>query len=185
MSFTARRSHAPSVRATGTWLRASTITRVLSHFGRGTFLSLGVTSSELGRKAKRLGSSFPNPKIVLGMLLRLEGDFDSSRSALEDGLRMSARRGDRVALAHTHIGFACLAADLAEWHRAAELHGVAQALIDQIGRPWLDHFEKLRDDSMDKVRENLGEDAFHSFYEKGMRLSLEEATALALGRSEM
>jgi predicted ATPase len=137
------------------------------------------------QESQDIGVELPNPKIILGMLLRLDGDFDSSRSALEDALRMSARRGDRLGLAHTHIAFACLAADLAEWRRAAKLHGVAQALIDQIGRPWLDHFQKLRDDSMDKVRENLDEDAFRSFYEKGGRLSLEEATALALGRGEL
>jgi tetratricopeptide (TPR) repeat protein len=137
------------------------------------------------QESQEIGAEFPNPKIVLGMLLRLEGDFDSSRSALEDALRMNTRRGDRLGLAHANIVFACLATDRADWHRAAELFGVSQALIDQIGRPWLGHFEKLRDDSMDKVRENLGEDAFRSFYEKGMRLSLEKATALALGRSEM
>jgi hypothetical protein len=33
-------------------------------------------------------------------------------------------------------GLACLDGDLGDWHRAAVLHGAAQALLDQTGVPW-------------------------------------------------
>jgi hypothetical protein len=42
---------------------------------------------------------------------------------------MSRRNGDRSGIALAGLGLACLAADAGDWHRAAMLHGVAQAFL--------------------------------------------------------
>ena len=86
---------------------------------------------------------------------------------LEEGLRISRRSGDRFGLAYSILGLACLAADLGDWRRAAELHGVAQAFLDQIGQPWLLYYGPLRQVSIDEVSEHLGDEEFQRAYAKG------------------
>jgi hypothetical protein len=118
----------------------------------------------------------------LGLVLREEGDYEGAVSML-DGLRISRRSGDRFGLAYSILGLACLAADLADWRRSAELHGVAQAFLDQIGQPWLLYYGPLRQVSIDKVSAHLGDQAFQRAYVKGIATSFEEAIDLALGSS--
>jgi hypothetical protein len=43
-----------------------------------------------------------------------------------------------------------------DWHRAAMLHGVAQALLDRTGLPWEELEACYRRDSLDRVRAHLG-----------------------------
>ena len=69
----------------------------------------------------------------LGLALRADHDPDGARSAFEEGLRLSRRAGSKVRMAEALRGLACLAADMGDWHRAATLHGTAQALLDQTG----------------------------------------------------
>ena len=54
------------------------------------------------------------------------------------------------------LGLACLAADRRDWHRAATLHGIAQALMDQTGTPWEPFDERRRQESLDQARQALG-----------------------------
>ena len=60
-------------------------------------------------------------------MLRAENDPGASRAMFETALRIARRTGQRYVLAYAGLGLACLAADLGDWHRAAVLHGVAQA----------------------------------------------------------
>ena len=120
-------------------------------------------------------------KINLGLTLREEGDFEGARDMLEEGLRISRRSGDRFGLAYSILGLACLAVDLGDWWRAAELHGVAQASLDQIGQSWLLYYEPLRQVSIDKASAHLGNDEFQRAYVKGRSTGFDEAIDLALG----
>ena len=88
------------------------------------------------------------------MLLREEGNRDRARSILEDALRASRRTGDRPGLAYSSLGLACLAGDLTEWRRCAQLHGVAQAFLDQIGQSRL-RYEQIRQASIDDARARI------------------------------
>ena len=94
---------------------------------------------------------------------------------------MSRHNGERAALAYAALGLACVAADLADWSRAAELHGIAQALIERTGEPWQDPEAGYRLDSLGKVRTSLGEERYERAYASGMALSLDQALDLALG----
>jgi hypothetical protein len=51
----------------------------------------------------------------------------------EAALRDSRQNGGNRAVASAILGLACLATDAADWHRAAALHGSAQAIHDQAG----------------------------------------------------
>ncbi len=133
------------------------------------------------RALQACGVATYHVKINLGLTLREEGDFEGAREMLEEGLRISRRSGDRFGLAYSILGLACLAVDLGDWRRAAQLHGVAQAILDQIGQSWLLYYEPLRQVSMDKARAHLGDEEFQRAYAIGRSTGFEECIDLALG----
>jgi hypothetical protein len=86
-------------------------------------------------------------------------------------------------MAYASLGLACLAADTGCWHRAAVLHGVAQAFLDPTGQPWEELEAGFRRDTLDQVRAHLGQEHFDRAHAKGMALSSDQALDLASGRA--
>ena len=125
----------------------------------------------------------PHLSVNLGLILRQDNDLDAARSSFEAGLRMSRRNGDRFGIAYASLGLACLAADTGGWHRAAVLHGIAQAFLDRTGQPWQEPEARYRQDSLDQVRGRLGHEQFERAYASGMTLRSAEALDLAAGKS--
>jgi hypothetical protein len=113
------------------------------------------------------------------MILRAEHDPGGARSTLQDALRFGRRIGDKRSMAEAMGGLACLDGDLGDWHRAAMLHGAAQALLDQTGAPW-DTVDTGRPESLDQARAALGDEQFQRAYARGMALSFDQAIDLAL-----
>ncbi len=68
-------------------------------------------------------------------------------------------------------------------HRAARLHGAAQAFLDQVGGPWQDPEHRYREDSIAAVRRRLGDAQFDETYAHCLALSFDDAIALALGEA--
>jgi tetratricopeptide (TPR) repeat protein len=121
--------------------------------------------------------------VNMGWVLRLDNDPEGARSSFEAALRISRRIGDRTGIAYASLGLACLAADAGDWHRAAVLHGVAQAFLDPTGQPWEKLEARYRRDSLRHVRAHLGPQQFEQAQAKGMALSSDQALALASGRA--
>ena len=121
----------------------------------------------------------PGLSVNLGLILRQDNDRDAARSSFQAGLRMSRRNGDRFNIAYASLGLACLAADTGDWHRAAVLHGVAQAFLDRTGQPWQQPEARYRQDSLDVVRGHFGHEQFEQAYASGMALRSDEALDLA------
>jgi hypothetical protein len=138
---------------------------------------------EAAQDQQAIGHSSHHVSVNLGWVLCQESDPDGAQSMFEAGLRISRRNGERSGLAYASLGLACLAADRGDWHRAAELHGVAQAFLDRTGSPWVEVEARYRRDSLHNVRAGLGEEQFDRIYAQGMTLSLEKALDLALRRS--
>jgi predicted ATPase/class 3 adenylate cyclase len=120
--------------------------------------------------------------INLGWVLRAENDPDASRAMFETSLRIARRTGQRYVLAYAAIGLACLAGDLGDWHRAAVLHGVAQAFLDRIGDPWQEPEEGYRKSSVGQIRAQLGDDQFELAYAEGTTLGFHDAIDAAFGQ---
>jgi predicted ATPase/class 3 adenylate cyclase/tetratricopeptide (TPR) repeat protein len=119
--------------------------------------------------------------INLGWVLRAENDSAAARGMFESALRMARRTGQRYLVAYTSLGLACLAADLSDWHRAALLHGVAQAFLDRIGDRWQEPEESYRRDNISQIRAQFGDDRFELAYAEGKTLSFDDAVDVALG----
>ena len=130
---------------------------------------------------QEIGADNQFVSVNLGWVLRQEGDSHGARAIFEAGLRTSRRSGERAGLAYSCLGLACVAADLADWHGSATLHGAAQALVERTGEPWQEPEAGYRRDSLDKVRTSLGKEQFERAYAAGMALNLDEAHDLALG----
>ena len=132
---------------------------------------------------RAIGHELPNLSINMGWALRGDNDPDGARSSFEATLRMSRRNGNRDGMAYAIFGLACLAADACDWHRAAMLHGVAQAFLDPSGQAWQELEARYRRDSLGQVRAHLGQDQFGRAYASGVALSLGEALDLASGKA--
>ena len=140
---------------------------------------------QAAQAAQAIGLSSWHVPVNLGWVLRQESDPGGARSLFEAALRISRRNGDPSGLAYASLGLACLAADQGEWHRAGELHGAAQAFLDQTGQQWEDFEARYRRDSLDQVRARLGEEQFDPVYAHGTTLSLEQALDAALAEHRL
>jgi predicted ATPase/class 3 adenylate cyclase len=119
----------------------------------------------------------------LAWVLRQEGDLPGARSRFEEGLQISRRNGDRSGLAYASLGLACLTADAGDWYRAGQLHGIAQACLDQTGESWQEPETGYRHDSLNKLRSALGEEQFQRAYTRGQALGLDQVLDLGTARS--
>jgi predicted ATPase/class 3 adenylate cyclase len=114
-------------------------------------------------------------QINLGWVLRAEADIAGARSMFEECGRISRRSGDRLGLAHSILGLACIAGDEGAWDRATFLHGLAQSVLDQIDTTWLPPDSKYRLASIDQARVNIGRERYDRIYTEAGALALDEA----------
>ena len=121
---------------------------------------------------------------------RAEGDLDGAQPIFEASLRMSRRNGQHFSMGCAILGLACLAADRGhlaadrgQWEQAAELHGIAQGFCDRSGRPWEELSVQYQQDSLARLRAQLGEERFDRAYGTGMALPADEALRSALGQN--
>ena len=137
---------------------------------------------QAAQAVQTIGGDDLHQSINMGWVLRQDHDPDGARSSFEKALRLSRRSGDRADVAYASLGLACLAADEGDWHRAAMLHGVAQAFLDRTGLPWEELEARYRRDSLAQVRAHLGQDQLERADDKSMALSFGEAFDFASGK---
>jgi hypothetical protein len=130
--------------------------------------------------ARQIGWESVAVQANMGDVLRAEKELDGARFAYEGALRIARRNGDTWNMALAILGLAFLAGETGDWHRAATLHGIAQALQDRTGTPWEELAALYRQDSLDQARTHLGDEQLERAYARGMALSLDNALDLAL-----
>ncbi len=135
------------------------------------------------RAAKAIGDSHLAMSANLALVHRVEKDLDRARSVLGEVLRAGRRIGSMRVSALAVLGLACLAADLADWRRAAMLHGVAQGMRDQTGLLWEPFDARYRQQSLDLIRKALGREQLQRGYDEGMALTYDRAIELALAET--
>jgi predicted ATPase/class 3 adenylate cyclase len=135
------------------------------------------------RAARQIGWQAVHLSVNLGDVQRAEGDMDGARSTWQAALPTLRRNGDILWMATAWHGLALLAGDAGDWHRAAVLHGAAQALRDRTGGPWIEEIARELRDRLDQARAHLGDEQLERAYAQGMALSLDQALDLALGKT--
>jgi tetratricopeptide (TPR) repeat protein len=133
--------------------------------------------------AQQIGWEDASVPVLLGAVLRAEGDSDGARSTFEAALRIGRRNGSNWHLALAVLGLAFLAGDAGDWDWAATLHGIAQAFKDRTGHPWQEDDARTRRESLDQARAHLGDEKLERAYSHGMALSLEEALDLVIPKA--
>jgi len=132
---------------------------------------------------RAIGDEEPSTPLNMGWVLRQDHDPDGARASFQAALRISRRAGHRFFIANASLGLACLTADDGRWHRAATLHGVAQAFLDRSGQRWQELETRHRRDSLDHVRARLGQEQLDRAHATAMALSSDEAPDLASGKA--
>ena len=117
--------------------------------------------------------------INLGWVNREEGDRDTARANFQESLLLGRRSGERREMAYALLGLACLAGDGDDWHRAAQLHGVAQGFANS--EPWSEPEGRYSQASLSTVRDQLTDHEFQRAFGHGLSMSFDDAMALALG----
>ncbi len=135
-------------------------------------------SEEFGRM---IGWDFHNTSVNLGWVEREEGKRDAAIAFFNVALRSARRNGDRSGLGYAILGHACLGTDLGEWHRAAVLHGAAQAFLAGNRQAWGEPEESYRTASIDAAKNQIGDVEFDRAYAMGAGFSLERAFEETLG----
>jgi predicted ATPase/class 3 adenylate cyclase len=137
---------------------------------------------QAAQAVQKIGGDHLHQSINMGWVLRQDHDPDGARSSFETALRLSRRSGDRADVAYASLGLACLAADEGDWHRAAMLHGLAQAFLVRTGLPWEELEARYRRDSLAQVRAHLGQHQFERARARSTALSFDEAFDFASGK---
>jgi predicted ATPase/class 3 adenylate cyclase len=110
----------------------------------------------------------------------LSGDLDGARRSYLDALQGAHRAGDQFIVANAVMGFAlCESADGHDGE-AAELHGVADGLLTQLGAVLEVGEARRRADDQEALRARLGGAAFEAAYNAGGALAPGEGIARAV-----
>jgi tetratricopeptide (TPR) repeat protein len=119
----------------------------------------------------------------LGRIARLQGDYASAQAHHEEGMRLFWQLGDRRGLGYSLFGFACLAQALEEPHRSARLFGAVDSIREDLGA-LLEAVLQFEYEHMKSATQDvLGEDVFHTSWDEGHKMTLEQAFQFALSQT--
>ena len=120
----------------------------------------------------------------LAVIAAEEGRIDEAFSMLEEAYRIDRQMGEAVETALDICRFARTLAAAARPMDAVRLLSCAEAFRQEIGarfRPWA---VKLNAETREAVRSQLDEASFAEAWEKGQKLTVDEAVELALAESD-
>jgi hypothetical protein len=103
----------------------------------------------------------------LGFAVYLGGDGPQARALVEEASRFARRNSDMHMLAYAQLGFALLATRAGDTHRAATLHGAADATFEKLGTHAEALETRLREADIAHLRATLGDSDFELTYNTG------------------
>ena len=121
----------------------------------------------------------------LGHALRMAGELEEAEGIYRKTLHDWLHAGNRGAIANQLESFALIAEARADWKRAAHLLAAAEALREVSSSPMLPYERDFYDAGVERVRAALGADEMRLAWEAGRRLTVDEATAMALDQEPM
>lgn len=118
----------------------------------------------------------------LGAVALQKGELSRAGELMREALSSLVKLGDAEGAAEALGRMASLAAATGDAALAARLSGASDALMAEIGMGLADVERRRLDGYLERARAGLGRDGFSELQDEGRRLSLEEATELALYR---
>lgn len=118
----------------------------------------------------------------LGLVERFEGNFEKAKKYYFDGLNIRSDLKDIGGIASSLENLALLAADQKQFERAVKLWGAAEKLRQKLshsGTPIINPTS-----SVSAARSQLGEECFHSTWNDGRTMKMQEAIDYALSDLE-
>ena len=118
--------------------------------------------------------------ILLGLVELLDGNAPAAFRAYCELLTVARRGGFKSAIAYAllGIGFCATAAD--DPHRAAMLHGTADALFETLGEALDPDLQNFRNGDHRQLRLTMGDSAFEADYRAGRELAPQSAIEFAM-----
>jgi hypothetical protein len=143
-------------------MEAGEISAARAHLTEGVRLA-----REIG---DRRGLSFN--ACTLGFASYLD-DADADAAAMFDqSLDIARRDGDQLMVAYANLGLALVASRAGDAQTAATLHGAADAAHGKLGTRFDTLESRLRDTDLMRLRATLGDTAFETAYNAGLRPEL-------------
>jgi hypothetical protein len=133
-----------------------------------------------------LGRSEGNEFVVwvesanLSMVERRLGNLDQAERLSRDALSIVRARGDAMAIPWILNGLAAVTAAKGKLERAATLNGLADALLAQAGGEWPPDELEQYEETLERVRQGLPEDAIERARARGAAMSTQDGLAFAL-----
>lgn len=116
----------------------------------------------------------------LGLVACKQGDYAEAQALQKESLELSLTLGDKHSVAGSIEGCARLAAVGGEIERAAWLWGAAEGFREQIGAPLPPSRRIEYAQGLKAARGQMGEAAFKAAWNKGRKMTLQQALAYAL-----
>jgi predicted ATPase/DNA-binding XRE family transcriptional regulator len=134
-----------------------------------------------------LGDEFI-PQFYLGCVRLHRGDYEAAETRFVESIKVAQRLslqlwGAQISVGDGLVGLAAVAAGLNQYERAAKLDGAGQAIFDTVAFkvPPNDRIEI--EPFLQIAREQLGESLFEAFAADGRAMTMEQAIAYALEKT--
>jgi tetratricopeptide (TPR) repeat protein len=113
-----------------------------------------------------------------GFVEYLKGDQKAACQRFREGLDTARRIGARPLVAYAILGRALSATASGDVRRAATMHGVFDAIFNELGAAVEPLEARLRDDDHARLRTRVGDDAFDDAYNQGRAMPVDDALVL-------
>ena len=131
-----------------------------------------------------LGRELPEPSygtlLLLGLLELLVGNAPAAFSAFRELFTAARRLDAEPYTAYALFGMGLCATVTDDPHRAARLHGAADALFERFGEALEPDLRELRTGDHRQLRRTMGDSAFEADYQAGRNLTSQSAIDLAM-----
>ena len=117
---------------------------------------------------------------ILGLVELLDGNTFAAVRAYRELLAAARRGGSKTATGHALLGMGFCATAAEDPHRAARLHGAADALFETLGEALAPDLLNFRKGDHRQLRRTMGDEAFEADYQVGRNLAPQSVFDLAM-----
>jgi hypothetical protein len=118
--------------------------------------------------------------ILLGLVELLDGNAPAALCSYRELLTIARRGGFKIAIGYALLGMGFCATAADNPHRAARLHGAADALFESLGEALDSDLLNFRNGDHWQLRRTMGDSAFEADYRVGRDLAPQSAIELAM-----